>query len=83
MAVFVPALFGVARILVVPVGEQHHQDLETAQLGRADERVIRPRPVHRLQELRILGAELKTGVLEMSFAVDILARALQIARRLR
>src|SRR5205085_1070363 len=48
-------------ILVVPVGNEHDQDLEAAQLFRAGEGTAVPAPVAVFEELETGVAELEAG----------------------
>ena len=68
-------------IFVVPVREQHHDDLQTVQLAGADERVVVPRPavlVEVLDDARLI--ELEARVLKTAVLRDALTGALQRAR---
>src|ERR1051326_5064378 len=58
-------LLAVARIFRVPVGKQHHHDLQSSKLVRGPKRIIGPRPGAVRQEHQILfTTELKPSFRE-------------------
>ena len=65
------AAFAIARIFGVPIGEQHHQNLEAIQFVGADKRVVRPRPVQPFDTGHLLGLmQLEASILELALLVD-------------